>query len=416
MHGQKISVAVVIQKMIQSECSGIAFSVHPVTEDYNQLIIEAGFGLGEAIVSGQVTPDSYVVEKNPRRIIDKNVSTQTRALVRNDHSEAAESNVWMDIPEPKASSQVLSDEQILELSDLILKIESHYGTPQDIEWAYETGRFFITQSRPITTLSTETNDPLNRALKEIHSSKYTLVWGAQKFSNFVLDLSIRSVISNHEAIGNNLSELLIFNQNRTRIFAYSTLQSMEAVAERATEFYSKNENIQKKIDEHEETIANFEKFYRDVRAVGDWRVVSNNELKMLFERYSVLMERAFAIFRATREECETEILRHMREILVQFYPENQIESVVTTLVTVPTEDIVSREQRDWLKLLKYEWNPSGMMLYAEAYPANVLNLYGEEEILAYLKRRRETDQPRIEEIESDLLRRKHLTRAPESAH
>ena len=63
MHGTHISVAVVIQTMIQSEVSGIAFSVHPVTEDRNQLIIEAGFGLGEAIVSGQVTPDSYVVEK-----------------------------------------------------------------------------------------------------------------------------------------------------------------------------------------------------------------------------------------------------------------------------------------------------------------------------------------------------------------
>ena len=63
MHGTHISVAVVIQKMIQSEIYGIAFSVHPVTEDRNQLIIEAGFGLGEAIVSGQVTPDSYVVEK-----------------------------------------------------------------------------------------------------------------------------------------------------------------------------------------------------------------------------------------------------------------------------------------------------------------------------------------------------------------
>ncbi len=64
LHDQKISVAVVVQKMVDSEKSGIAFSVHPVTEDRNQLIIEAGFGLGEAIVSGQVTPDSYVVEKD----------------------------------------------------------------------------------------------------------------------------------------------------------------------------------------------------------------------------------------------------------------------------------------------------------------------------------------------------------------
>ena len=77
-----ISVAVVVQPMVQSEISGIAFSVHPVTQDRNQLIIEAGFGLGEAIVSGQITPDSYVVTKNPLEIIDKNISEQTRMLVR----------------------------------------------------------------------------------------------------------------------------------------------------------------------------------------------------------------------------------------------------------------------------------------------------------------------------------------------
>ncbi len=125
LHSQKISVAVVVQKMVESEMSGIAFSVHPITEDENQLIIEAGFGLGEAIVSGQITPDSYVVEKEPRRIIDINVNER---------------------------SQVLNESQILELSELVLEIEEHYGFPCDIEWAFEKDKWYITQSRPITTL------------------------------------------------------------------------------------------------------------------------------------------------------------------------------------------------------------------------------------------------------------------------
>lgn len=153
LHTQKISVAVVVQKMVESECSGIAFSVHPVTEDYNQLIIEAGFGLGEAIVSGSVTPDSYVVEKDSRRIIDVNVSTQNRALYR---AEAG-GNEWRDIAEPRASSQVLTEPQISELSEVIVGIEKHYGFPCDIEWAYEKGKSFIVQSRPITTL--KANNP-----------------------------------------------------------------------------------------------------------------------------------------------------------------------------------------------------------------------------------------------------------------
>lgn len=149
MHGKKISVAVVIQKMIQSEVSGIAFSVHPVTEDRNQLIIEACFGLGEAIVSGQITPDSYVVEKTPRRIIDKNITAQPRALFRS----AKGGNEWRELSEEEGRRPTLSDEQIFELTELILEIESHYGFPVDIEWAYEKGQFYITQSRPITTLS-----------------------------------------------------------------------------------------------------------------------------------------------------------------------------------------------------------------------------------------------------------------------
>ena len=128
LHKQKISVAVVVQKMVQSEVSGIAFSVHPVTQDYNQLIIEAGLGLGEAIVSGQITPDSYVVEKQPQHIIDKNISVQARGLFRAEKG----GNEWRDVSEKDGEKQTLTDKQILELSEIILHIEKHYGFPCDI--------------------------------------------------------------------------------------------------------------------------------------------------------------------------------------------------------------------------------------------------------------------------------------------
>ncbi len=143
-----ISVAVVVQKMVQSEVSGIAFSVHPVTEDYNQLIIEAGYGLGEAIVSGSVTPDSYVVLKKESTIFEKNINDQSRKLVK-----AKKENEWVEVPAKDQGKQKLSDNEILKLSKLILSIEKHYGFPCDIEWAKEGGKFYITQSRPITTLN-----------------------------------------------------------------------------------------------------------------------------------------------------------------------------------------------------------------------------------------------------------------------
>lgn len=157
LHKQKIFVAVVIQKMVESEKSGVAFSVHPVTQDENQLIIEAGFGLGESIVSGQITPDSYVVEKQPRRIIDKNIQTQAKGLYRAKN----DGNEWRNIPKEQGEKQILSDKKILELSGIISKIENHYNFPCDIEWAYKKNKFYIVQSRPITTLVFKNAPPIN---------------------------------------------------------------------------------------------------------------------------------------------------------------------------------------------------------------------------------------------------------------
>jgi len=148
LNKDKISVAVVVQKMIDSKESGIAFSVHPVTQDENQIIIEAGFGLGEAIVSGSITPDSYIVDKQDFNILDINVNKQTKALYKKTNG----GNEWKELKE-KCKKQVLTEKEIIELSKLIVKIENHYGFPCDIEWAKEKGKFYIVQSRPITTLS-----------------------------------------------------------------------------------------------------------------------------------------------------------------------------------------------------------------------------------------------------------------------
>jgi pyruvate,water dikinase len=142
LHKQKVSVAVVVQKMVQSEISGICFTVHPVTKDYNQMVIEAGFGLGEAIVGGMVTPDTYVIHKKDFSILDINVSEQTFAIVK-----TGEGNINKKLPVKIGGKQKLTGKQILELAKICKNIERHYGCPQDIEWAYEKKKFYITQSR-----------------------------------------------------------------------------------------------------------------------------------------------------------------------------------------------------------------------------------------------------------------------------
>ena len=134
--------------MVNSDVSGIAFSVHPVTEDRNQIIIEAGYGLGEAIVSGQVTPDNYVFEKSDEVILEINVADQEKMLVK----KIKGGNKWIKVTKSKIDEQKLTGRQIVKLAQLIMKIEKHYGFPCDIEWALEGSKLYITQSRPITTL------------------------------------------------------------------------------------------------------------------------------------------------------------------------------------------------------------------------------------------------------------------------
>lgn len=145
----QVLVAVVVQKMVQSEISGICFTTHPVTKDKNQLIIEAGWGLGEAIVGGHVTPDSYVVDKRDWKILDTNISEQEKMLIRNKNGKE---NIWVEVPKKIKNKQKIDGKQIIELSQLCAKIERHYKFPCDIEWAMEKHRFYIVQSRPITTL------------------------------------------------------------------------------------------------------------------------------------------------------------------------------------------------------------------------------------------------------------------------
>jgi len=148
LHDHHISVAVIVQQMVDAEKAGIAFSVHPVTQAREHCIIEVGLGLGEAVVSGQITPDSYVVEKVNWEIMEKHVAEQTRGIYR----KIEGGNEWRELG-PLGKAQKLSDEQIVAFAKLLVKIEEHYNFPVDVEFAVKDNKFFVVQSRPITTLS-----------------------------------------------------------------------------------------------------------------------------------------------------------------------------------------------------------------------------------------------------------------------
>jgi pyruvate, water dikinase len=157
-----VKIAVVIQKMINSEMSGVAFSANPSTGDKSEIIIEAGYGLGEAIVLGEVNPDLYIIDKKNVSIKSKQVKKQDRKLIRTKTANIE----WVPVEDDLQEKQVIKDDFVLKLAKIIKSIEQHYDFPQDIEWAIENNKIFITQSRPITTLDNLNKEVVSEKQKE----------------------------------------------------------------------------------------------------------------------------------------------------------------------------------------------------------------------------------------------------------
>jgi pyruvate,water dikinase len=148
----KVGIAVPVQKMVQSKASGVMFTLEPVTSDQSKIIIEAVFGLGEAIVGGEVNPDLYIVDKDGLKISTKKIGAQEWKLVRNPAGGDKEANIQVPLPPSSQSQQKISDDDIIHLAKLGKQIEDHYKFPQDIEWAIEDNQIFIVQTRPVTTI------------------------------------------------------------------------------------------------------------------------------------------------------------------------------------------------------------------------------------------------------------------------
>jgi pyruvate,water dikinase len=147
----KVGIAVPVQRMVQSESSGVMFTVEPSTNNKEKITIEAVLGLGEMIVSGDVTPDHFVVDKKSDKIIDKQIKKQEWKLVKQAGAHGKADNIKIDLtPEEQAAPKV-TDEDVILLAKIGKTLEDHYDFPQDVEWAKEKGKIYIVQTRPITT-------------------------------------------------------------------------------------------------------------------------------------------------------------------------------------------------------------------------------------------------------------------------
>jgi len=149
----RVGIAVPVQRMVQSEAAGVMFTVEPLTNK-DEIAIEAVYGLGEAIVSGEVSPDLYLVNKGDFGILEKRIAKQDWQLVKSPEGGKGveDANIKLSVSDDLQEKQKISDGEIVSLAKLGAKIEDLYQFPQDIEWAKEGGELYIVQTRPITTL------------------------------------------------------------------------------------------------------------------------------------------------------------------------------------------------------------------------------------------------------------------------
>ncbi|MEM4648746.1 MAG: phosphoenolpyruvate synthase [Nitrososphaerota archaeon] len=152
---EKVLISVAVQKMVNSRSAGVMFTIHPVTGDRNIIVIESVWGLGEAIVSGAVTPDHFEVDKNTLRILAKNIVKKEVEYIRDPKTGKT---IHAKVPPERQDAPSLTDEEVVELARIAKLIEQHYGTPQDIEFAVDRDlafpqSIFIVQSRPETVWS-----------------------------------------------------------------------------------------------------------------------------------------------------------------------------------------------------------------------------------------------------------------------
>ncbi len=142
------AMAVVVQQMIASERSGVAFTADPTTDETDRVVVEGAFGQGEVVVSGSVEPDTYVVSKENGEILSRRIGYKQFKIVRG----ADGNDLNIDLDEAEALKQVLNDDEVRKIADIAIRSEKHAGCPQDTEWAIADGKTYIVQTRPITTL------------------------------------------------------------------------------------------------------------------------------------------------------------------------------------------------------------------------------------------------------------------------
>ncbi len=166
---------VVVQKMVDAEKSGILFTANPVNGRRDQMLLNSSWGLGEAIVGGEVTPDQWIMDKESNDILEERAGKKEVMTIRKDQGIEL-----VTVPSGKQDQVSLGRDEVLSLLELGHKVEQYFGSPQDIEWAYQGGEFYLVQTRPITSLYPLPEPVKGRGGLRVHVNMNILSQGMQE--------------------------------------------------------------------------------------------------------------------------------------------------------------------------------------------------------------------------------------------
>lgn len=332
----EIAVAVVVQKMIQSDISGIAFSINPIDNNKNEIIIESIYGLGEAIVSGKVTPDTYIINKEENIIKSKEIKKQKNKLSKENNK-----NKW--ISTENGDLQKLDDEKILELSNIIKEIENFYGFPVDVEWGIQDKEIYILQCRPITT------EKQNGLLDKIKKAGNWKFYVARRFNWFVENTEIYASLEKYQ------KELLGFEiatQNYLCLNGdeYALDSDFKVLCYKLDKYLEEDDNFFEKFAKIEFELVEKVKKYLEYLNNKDLSTLSWKELYEVMKRFNDIYIESF-IPGMTRPE-DYLIDRLEKELIELKFNKEEIENIFAKISTCPNYHPLSysEEPLDLLKI------------------------------------------------------------------
>ncbi len=358
-----ILVSVIVQQMIQSEESGIAFSINPIDNNNEKIVIEAVKGLGETIVSGMVNPDTYQIDKKTMEIVDKKIGNQTKKIVCEENKNVTKNVIDGNI-------QKLSNEKIIKIAEKIKNIEKFYGFPIDVEWSIENNYIYILQCRPITTIN---KSNLYEYMNEILEKDKWILYVKRPFHWLLESSQIDGASEEHQNkyLGFNIAikNYLILNGDE-----YYTETENKMYKEKWNSLYKNNKNF---FEEYKNILINIVKDIRnltidlkktDFSRISDEEIYNyfinfkNNYIKSITPTYArpddYLEEKFLELLKELnisneeRDEIFNNIASCSNEYGTLFYSEEPLDLLKIALKKQKGEDV---EEELSKHIDKYSW-------------------------------------------------------------